>query len=106
MNPFLPQKPKNMISPISLQGGLSGAIGSAIDTFQQRLYFVEFDGKISRLDLLPQNATMLLLFTTFPFFVLEMVMMPMVMGITMNRELTNHALALMDLLGSTALLAP
>lgn len=48
-----------MISPVSLQGGLSGAIGSAIDTFQQRLYFVEFDGKISRLDLLPQNATII-----------------------------------------------
>lgn len=46
-----------MVTPVSLQGGLSGAIGSAIDTFQQRLYFVEFDGKISRLDLLPQNAT-------------------------------------------------
>ncbi|MCB0634144.1 MAG: hypothetical protein R2824_35920 [Saprospiraceae bacterium] len=46
-----------MISPVSLQGGLGGAIGSAIDTLQQRLYFVEYDGKISRLDLLPQNAT-------------------------------------------------
>jgi hypothetical protein len=48
-----------MISPVSLQGGLGGAIGSAIDTFQQRLYFVEFDGKVSRLDLLPQNATII-----------------------------------------------
>ena len=46
-----------MVTPETLQGGLNGAIGSAIDTFHQKLYFVEFDGKISRLDLLPQNAT-------------------------------------------------
>lgn len=52
-------KTKKMITPVSLQGGLGGAIGSAIDTIQQRLYFVEFDGKISRLDLLPQSATII-----------------------------------------------
>lgn len=46
-----------MVTPESLLSGLNGAIGSAIDTFHQKLYFVEFDGKISRLDLLPQNAT-------------------------------------------------
>lgn len=46
-----------MISPHILHEGLGGAIGSTVDTFQQRLYFTEFDGKISRLNLLPSSAT-------------------------------------------------
>ncbi|PPK85068.1 hypothetical protein CLV84_1958 [Neolewinella xylanilytica] len=47
-----------MITPIPVITGLGGAIGSAFDRDRNRLYFTEFDGKLSRLDLTPPSAVM------------------------------------------------
>lgn len=46
-----------MITPNNLLSGLGGAIGSHFDTAKNRLYFVEYNGKLSSLDLTPQGAT-------------------------------------------------
>ncbi len=42
-------------SPTPLVTGLGGAIGGAFRAALNRLYFVEFDGKFSRLDLVPRG---------------------------------------------------
>lgn len=48
-----------MITPVQLQSGLSGAIGGAYDQAHNRLYFTEFAGQLSRLDLTPSSATII-----------------------------------------------
>ena len=48
-----------MITPITAASGLDGAIGSAFDRDRNRLYFTEFDGKLSRLDLTPPSAVII-----------------------------------------------
>ena len=47
-----------MITPIQVAAGLGGAIGSAYDPARNRLYFTEFDGKLSRIDLTPGGGTL------------------------------------------------
>lgn len=48
-----------MITPIQVASGLGGAIGSAYDSARNRLYFTEFDGHLSRLDLTPGGGSII-----------------------------------------------